>query len=534
MADLPPPKTLMEALGVGSSEPSDLLRIVNATRALQGLEPLRELAPDTFPLPQSEPKRGRRANHEGSIYKRKKNGKEVWEASYTVGVRENGRPYRISASAPTETLAIERRALAYKRWLVRTGQADVSILPPKQAAIATNDLSTSDYLAKWFEWRKSRNTRKLSKNSVARYRTYIEIHIAPYIGKIPIRMLTRSDVEDLIFQVLPHPHKNPQTGEEMPPLGPASVNEVRKLLLRAVQWGTSYPSAEHPLLIKDVISHGLDTVEKKEIDYSFLRYATFLPEFLIAHFHDRTLRDPEKIQDELWIVFMSYGLRSGERLGLKWSDFIDLEEEGSSCTLDLRSQLQTDPDTGDLEITKTKTVSSRRLLPIDDRLRKNLIKYKALQDRLKKGSKWQQNIKDGKLKPEWEGLIFTRPNGTPISRGADLMRFKRFLNKDVLRDELGNLIEGSSIQNQLTALHPSLRNFHPHLMRHLAVSLLVNAGVPIEIVAKWVGHSDPETTRKWYTTISDEALLEAGRTLAANLYYALPLRDEEHEEEEDY
>ncbi len=48
------------------------------------------------------------------------------------------------------------------------------------------------------------------------------------------------------------------------------------------------------------------------------------------------------------------------------------------------------------------------------------------------------------------------------------------------------------------------RRVHPHQLRHLYGTDLIDGGVPIEVVSKMLGHSDVRTTLKWYYDLSRE------------------------------
>ena len=58
-----------------------------------------------------------------------------------------------------------------------------------------------------------------------------------------------------------------------------------------------------------------------------------------------------------------------------------------------------------------------------------------------------------------------------------------------------------------------LRHVHWHDLRHTCASWLVQAGVPLELVAELLGHSSLSMTRR-YAHFADSGLVDAVRKLA--------------------
>ena len=55
------------------------------------------------------------------------------------------------------------------------------------------------------------------------------------------------------------------------------------------------------------------------------------------------------------------------------------------------------------------------------------------------------------------------------------------------------------------------RPAHPHEMRGACARALQAAGVPFEVVAKYLGHTDTRTTLKYYLDLTDEKRLDLAR-----------------------
>ncbi len=58
-------------------------------------------------------------------------------------------------------------------------------------------------------------------------------------------------------------------------------------------------------------------------------------------------------------------------------------------------------------------------------------------------------------------------------------------------------------EKQLRPEHPNLPHLHPHLWRHTRAQILYDAGMPLEMVSVWLGHSQLESTMI-YSSISME------------------------------
>jgi len=74
-------------------------------------------------------------------------------------------------------------------------------------------------------------------------------------------------------------------------------------------------------------------------------------------------------------------------------------------------------------------------------------------------------------------LFYTIRNGMLIKMSSD--NVQRFVEK-----------YGAKARNQL----PSIPHIHPHLFRHTRAMHLYVAGMPLEMVAQWLGHSQMETS----------------------------------------
>jgi integrase len=58
-----------------------------------------------------------------------------------------------------------------------------------------------------------------------------------------------------------------------------------------------------------------------------------------------------------------------------------------------------------------------------------------------------------------------------------------------------------------------IRHIKLHAARHTCATLMHLQGVPVAVIAAWIGHKDASLTMKLYTHSQDEALKAAGATL---------------------
>ncbi len=167
--------------------------------------------------------------------------------------------------------------------------------------------------------------------------------------------------------------------------------------------------------------------------------------------------------EALVITAIMLGLRPGELLGLRWED-VDLD----GGVLHVRQTLKVTNDPSKpkgerqtLALGPTKTKASRRSLGLPTPVVAALRHHKGRQsaERLAAGPEWANDL----------GLVFTTASGRPINPAGLRHYFERWGKAAGIGGD-----------------------WKPYEMRHTAVSLLSDAGVPIEQIADLAGHT---TTR---------------------------------------
>ena len=175
------------------------------------------------------------------------------------------------------------------------------------------------------------------------------------------------------------------------------------------------------------------------------------------------------------MIFMLCGLRRGELIPLKWTD-IDFETQ----LLSINKTVIEKGNTFVIKSGKAKTKTSIRKIPIP------MLLLSALKASLPYAT---------------SEFICPNPNTggifTPSSWGKSWKDYLDHLNKCYLNK-----------QNKA-----SLFCFTPQILRHTYATILFNAGVDVLSAAKFLGHSNPETTMKIYTHLQKEKV-----SGAVNLY----------------
>jgi integrase len=163
----------------------------------------------------------------------------------------------------------------------------------------------------------------------------------------------------------------------------------------------------------------------------------------------------------LFEVIAAGGLRRGEALGLRWSD-VDLEEG----IVIIRQQLLDRWDDGPVfGPPKTKAGEHRRV-ELDSQTLGSLIAHRFAQDAER--AEWLVAYEDF-------DLVFCQQNGRPYDPSAVTKTFSAL------------------------AAAAGLRHIRLHDLRHGAASLMLAAGIPIEIVSKRLGHSSIGITMDTYS-----------------------------------
>lgn len=247
-------------------------------------------------------------------------------------------------------------------------------------------------------------------------------------------------------------------------------------------------SPRYVKLLRTVLSMALDqAVRWRLIESNPAQYSTSIKqpsrttkalseqeasELLIAAKEDRLYA--------LWVLMLSLGLRRGEAIALRWSDY-----DQKAKTLSISRNRK--KEGSKVVVGSLKTEASRRTLPLPEFLSQVLDEHKLTQLKEKEyllslGVAWAE--------PE---PIFTTLTG-------------KYLDPD----------NTSKLFKTLTK-NAGLDGWHLHELRHSAATILLSESVPLEQVSKLLGHASIRITSDVYGHLSTEHLRGATDTMGAYL-----------------
>ena len=312
----------------------------------------------------------RRANGEGNIRKRK-DGR--WEGRYTAGYNpETGK--RITKNVLGKTQAEVKAKL--KAAIEESASLDV---------MNAEQYTTGQWMDVWFE---DCAKIKVRPSSHQTYRGYIDNHIKPNIGDIPLGKLSSLHLQKLYKKLLAGGRVERIEAKSQPKgLSAKTVRNINQVISSAMDF------AKDQKLISSNPTDGcaLPKPEHKEMKT--------LPVEQLTSF----LREAkESGVFELYYIELATGLRRGELLGLKWED-IDLAQ-GS-----LRVQRQIARINGEVIEAPLKTKNAFLTLPL------SADAVGVLQEQRKKSGN--------------SPYVFPSPTGGPISPDSVLHMLHRVLKR---------------------------------------------------------------------------------------------------------
>jgi integrase len=308
----------------------------------------------------------RRGHGEGSIYKRKVDGKVVGyiamlDMGYVDGRRKRRAIYGKTRKDVSDRLDAEKARL--KAGMVATGKSQ----------------TVEQYLTTWLNvWAKP----KVRPATFTTYEMYVRRHLIPCLGRIQLDKLTADHVQDMLNR----------KGAE---LSPRSVSHLRAILRTALN-----RALKTGLVVRNVAA----LAEPPKVTHEEMH---FLTAEQARHLIDLADEDHQA----LYRVALNMGLRRGELLGLRWSD---VKFDRNELTVNY-ALLTID---GKPVLVEPKTTKSRRTLTMSPSVAEALRSHKARQnaERLRLGDKWIDM-----------DLVFCGAHGLPLDGSALTKGFQRFL-----------------------------------------------------------------------------------------------------------
>ena len=230
----------------------------------------------------------KRANGEGNIRKRK-DGR--WEGRYTAG-HDPVTGKQIFKNVLGKTQAEVKEKL--KKALVEAGQVDIA---------KAGKYTVGTWMDEWFE-----NVAKIKvrPSSHQTYRGYIDNHIKPNIGNIPLEKLTTMDLQKFYRKLLTKGRVERIESKEQPKgLSAKTVRNINQVISSAMDLAVAQ---------KIILTNPTDACELPKLEHQEMQ--TIPAEQLQAFLSEARASGVY----EMYYIELATGLRRGELLGLKWSD----------------------------------------------------------------------------------------------------------------------------------------------------------------------------------------------------------------------
>ncbi len=304
---------------------------------------------------------------------------------------------------------------------------------------AWTDPSQGTTVGEWLDyWLKSVVEGRVgSDNTVANYATIVRVHLKPGLGDVRLAGLTPEQVDDFLASKAKAGRSKSYVARMRNVLADALSHAERR---RLVTWN----AAKHSVMPKCKPAPERRSFTAEEAR-AILRAAK-----------------PERLH-ALVVAGMTIGLRPGELTGLLWAD-VDIH--GDPATLAVTGSMKRRPDSSLYRGPVKRSTASQRVVAIPPALGTALRAHRKRQsvERLAAGKRWQEH-----------GLVFCSEVGTPLDPAN--------VRKIFTRVAMNAGIEPTGAV--------------PYLLRHSAVSLLLDVGAPIEEVADLLG-DDPQTLYRHY------------------------------------
>ncbi len=372
--------------------------------------------------------RRKRAKGEGTIRKRSDG---LWEARLPIPGRNPKSFY-----GKTQAEAIAKRDAA---------KASLGL----GVAFDAESIAFGEYLYRWLE---------TSVKGSVRERTYdraesnVRVHLVPTLGAVKLSSLTPAHLQGLYYQRL---------SKGLKPRTVLRIHQTaNRALEQAVKWRLISSNPAKDASTPKPQDEEINPLTREQVD-ALLSAAS-----------------SEWVGDLLCVVAVLSGLRAGEVYGLRWKD-VDFEQS----ILRVRQQLL-HPRSG-LKVGPPKNESSRRAVDVPPQVIEALKKRRIRQaeERLAAGTLWQR---------QWDGLVFTRPDGAPLDVG------------DATRRVLRPLLKRAGIPTEGIRFHD---------LRHTFATLNLLNGVHPRVVQQALGHSTIAETMNRYSHVLPSMGKDAARRL---------------------
>jgi integrase len=324
-------------------------------------------------------------------------------------------------------------------------------LSPPETPAGTSDVTTGQYLATWHA--DISRGGSIRPTTAKAYDVAIRVHIVPRLGRVPLRLLSRSLIKEMYADLQIRGRARPPAGG----LSPKAIHNIHLTFHRALDDAVEdglIPT--NPSNRAHRMGHSLPTVRCWS--------PSELHRFLVA-----VEGEPDY---PLWRLAANTGMRRGELLGLRWSD-LDLDRGQVS----VQRQLVRNGDS--VEFGHPKTAAGRRTVCIDSATAEVLAAHRRQQS-------------EGRRQSEgFTQLVFCRADGQPRDPDAVTHQF---------------------IERAIRAGLPRIRL---HDLRHTHASIALQAEINPKVVQERLGHASVKVTLDTYTHVLPPMHRAAASRIAA-------------------
>lgn len=393
----------------------------------------------------------------------------VWCGEYQTDYPTRKAYRHISYNKTKEDLELQTQ-MARERWGTGiyaslrkepTVQAVVLPMAEGQPLITVNDngeknTTFGEFAWAWYHDQISKT--KLSESSKASTYAWLNTHLVPSFGVRIIRDITVSELQDFLYEF---------EGK--------SYSLASKMMMTIKQF---FKFAESKKLVDHEILSQLYTLKMPRTTQGERRALTEAEQRIML-----SLGSTHK--EGLFLIILYWlGLRRGEALGLRWSDF-NFADKVVHVQRDVDFKADSKQKLGEL-----KTEAAYRFIPVTPQLMKalELIKPEAAilseetrkgTDFLFKGTQSEMPLCESSYKRMWERLMIAAYDMDPSIEAV--------------------LIESGSNKGKWRSI------LTPHYFRHNFATMLCDMGVKPEEAIAWMGHEDSQMIRKVYAHRTEKA-----------------------------